>query len=256
MREIQSLARGLQILDILTNSQTPVGVTELAQILDVDKSTASRLVNTLQMYGYVQQDHNSRAYIPGKRLHSIGLQLTNRFSLREQAKPYLYELVQETGECAHIAVYESGKALVTDDIQPEHSLLRVVSSQGRLIHLHNTAVGKGLIAFGDFPLPTHLPRYTARTITTQEMLKHALLEVREKGYAVDDEENEPGVRCIASPVFDAVGTTVATIGISGPTVRVVTDDVESIGKTVRNAGCRLSRSLGYQGEYPKNVNGI
>lgn len=250
MRQIQSLARGLQIIDHLVNASQPMSITELAETLNVDKSTASRLVRTLENYGYVQQATKTRGYIVGKRLYGIGWQLTNRYALRELAKPHLNELAAQTGECAHIGVYSSGRALVTDDVQPETSLLRVVGNSGRLIYLHNTAVGKGLIAFGDFPLPQEFPRLTPRTITNADDLQEELARIREQGYALDDEENEPGVRCIASPVFDSLGMTVATIGISGPTVRVRDEDIAALGALVQQTARTLSCELGYEGEYP------
>jgi IclR family transcriptional regulator, KDG regulon repressor len=251
MREIQSLARGLQIIDILVNSPQPCSITELAANLEIDKSSASRLVRTMENYGYIQQAKNSRAYTVGKRIFTIGWQLTNRYALREKARLYLDDLAQKTGECAHIGVYSSGKALVTDDVQSESSLLRVVGNSGRLIHLHNTAVGKGLIAFGDFPLPKELPQITLNTITELSVLEDQLAKVRQEGYALDDEENEYGVRCLAAPVFDAMDITIATIGISGPTVRVTHDNIGSFAAIVKDAAYRLSCELGYEGEYPK-----
>ncbi len=245
MREIQSLARGLRIIDLLVNVNRPVTVTEVASMLEVDKSTASRLIHTLQSYGYIQQDRNSRAYVVGKRLHTIGWQITNRYALRETARPLLEQLAELTGECAHIGVYSSGKALVTDDVQSDTSLLRVVGNTGRLIHLHNTAVGKGLLAHGDFPLPDELPAVTDCTITNPTTLQRELTRVRDQGFALDDEENEIGVRCIAAPVFDAMGATVAAIGISGPKVRVGDDKVNKLGQMVYEAAQRLSCELGY-----------
>ncbi len=250
MREIQSLARGLFIIDSLMNTQSAMSTTELAEQLGVDKSTASRLIGTLQNYGYVQQDKNSRSLVPGKRLHSIGWQLSNRYALRERAKPYLDALVEETDECAHIGVYASGKALVTDDIQSENSLLRVVGNTGRLIYLHNTAVGKALIAFGDFPLPVEFPQTMPKTICSHDELAENLGQVRHLGYAIDDEENEFGVRCIASPVFNSVGITIASIGISGPTVRITADQLDYYGRIVRDVAIRLSADLGFDEEYP------
>ncbi|MCA9914599.1 MAG: IclR family transcriptional regulator [Anaerolineae bacterium] len=240
MREIQSLARGLQIVDLLLNASAPVAVTEIAQHLEVDKSTASRLVGTLQNFGYVQQDTQSRGYVVGKRLHSIGWQITNRYALRELAKPHLNFLAEVTGECAHIGVYSSGKAVVTDDVQPDNSLLRVVGNSGRAIYLHNTAVGKALIAFGDFPLPTNLVQVTDKTITTHEGIVQELATVRQQGFAVDNEENECGVCCIASPVFDSLGVSVASIGISGPTVRVYGHRIAELGQMVKQTAWELS----------------
>lgn len=254
MREIQSLARGLQIINLLMDSDKPLGVTELANHLDVDKSTASRLVSTLQKHSFVQQEHNSRAYIIGKRLHSISWQLANRYALSEIAKPYLDYLVRETGECSHVGVYSSGQALLTDNVQPEQSILQVMGGVGRLTYLHNTAIGKGLIAFGDFPLPDELPALTPKTITTYEDLAVELAQVRQQGYAIDNEENEPGVRCVAAPIFNAVGTTTASIGISGPTVRVTEDNVDHFGALVREVAHQVSCELGYQGDYPNEDN--
>lgn len=250
MREIQSLARGLQIIDLLVNSQKKLGITEIAKLLDVDKSTASRLVQTLQNYGYVQKENNSRGYISGKRLHVIGWQLSNRYSLQELAKPFLDFLTATVEESSHIGVYSSGKALVTDEVQPQNSLLRVVSSSGRLINLHNTAIGKSLIAFGDFPMPTNLPTSTNKTLTTLSQLEENLALTRQRGYAIDNEENELGLRCIASPVFDSMGITVASIGISGPTVRVETKRIDDIACLVRDTACELSIKMGYDKDYP------
>ena len=249
MREIQSLARGLQIVDLLMQSQSPVSVTELASFLEVDKSTASRLVRTLENYGYVQQAKDSRAYVIGKRLHSIGWQLTNRYALRETAQPFLNQLVRQTGECSHVGVYSSGKILVIEDIQAETSLLRVMGGAGRLIHTHNTALGKALLAFGDFPIPELLP-ITVNTIVEPEEFQTELEAIRQRGYAVDDEENEYGVRCIAAPVFDALGIAVASMGVSAPTARVQESDVESFGQMVREMAYHLSCELGYEDAYP------
>jgi IclR family KDG regulon transcriptional repressor len=248
MTEIQSLSRGLQILDMFADADQGLSVTEIAAALAVDKSSASRLVKTLVNHGYVQPEAGSRRYVLGKRLHSISWQILNRIPVRERAKPYLYRLVTQTGECAHTAVYSQGKALVIDDVEAEASL-RVVGQTGRMIHLHCTAVGKGLLAFSHFDLPDDMPARTARTITSVEALQLHLVHIRQQGFALDDEENEVGVRCLAAPVYDLTGMLVATIGISGPTVRVTPDRIADLGETVMQAGCELSRELGYLESY-------
>lgn len=250
MREIQSLARGLQIIDLIVNSETTLSTTEIAAQLEVDKSTASRLIKTLQKYEYIQQQNGSRGYMLGKRLHSIGWQVTNRFALREIAEPFLHNLLQQTNESAHVGVYSAGKALITDDLQPEHSMLRVVGNSGRLIYLHNTAIGKSLIAFGDYPLPTDLPQMTPQTIISTDALHAELAAVRQRGFAIDQEENEFGVCCIAAPIFNAIGVTVASIGISGPTVRVHGERIRQLGDLVKQTADRLSTELGFDGSAP------
>jgi DNA-binding IclR family transcriptional regulator len=141
MSYIQSLARGLTILDRLAEAEDGLSITELAEHLQIDKSSASRLMTTLVTHEFAQQKAGSRKFILGKRLFQMSWLLLNRMPVREKAKPFLYRLVAETGECAHTAVYAEGRALVIDDVEAETSL-RVVGGVGRMIHLHCTAVGK------------------------------------------------------------------------------------------------------------------
>jgi IclR family KDG regulon transcriptional repressor len=242
--EIQSLARGLIIMDLIANAENGMSITELAGFLDIDKSSASRLVRTLVNHEYVQPKTGSRCYILGKRLYRMSWQLLNRMPVREKAKPFLYRLVQTTGECAHTAVYSEGKTLVIDDVEAEASL-RVAGRTGRLIPLHSTAIGKALLAFSNVPMPETLVAETARTLTDPAYLVEHLAAIREQGYALDDEEHEEHVRCIAAPVYDYTGIAIATIGISGPTVRVTDERIPTLARQVMDAARRLSAELGY-----------
>lgn len=247
MSEIQSLARGIRLLDIIASADRAYSITELAAVIDVDKSSASRLVKTLVNYDYLQREPGSRRYVLGKRLHRISWELFNRYPVREKAKPYLYRLVRETGECSHTAVFSEGKALMIDDVEAEASL-RVVGGVGRMLYLHCTAVGKGLLAFGDYPFPDHLPAQTSYTLTDPDGLAANLEQIRRQGYALDDEETDMGIRCIAAPVYDYMGSTIATIGISGPTPRVTPDRVQPLAEMVMQVAAELSAELGYAGK--------
>jgi DNA-binding IclR family transcriptional regulator len=242
MTEMQSLARGLKILDLIANAERALGVTEMAGVLELDKSSVSRLVKTLVKYEYLQPDTGSRGYVLGKRIRQVSWHLLNRMPVREKAKPYLYRLVEQTGECAHTAVYSEGKALMVDDVQAEASL-RVVGGIGRLIPLHCTAVGKALLAFSDLPVPPRLELETARTITDSDALLAHLAQIRAQGFALDDEEHQEGVRCIAAPVYDYMGITIAAIGISGPTVRVTDSRILELAAMVKAAARELSADL-------------
>jgi DNA-binding IclR family transcriptional regulator len=242
MTEMQTLARGLKILDLIADTDRALGITEMANILDLDKSSVSRLVKTLVKYNYVQPDTASRGYVLGKRVRQMSWHYLNRMPVREKAKPYLYRLVEQTGECAHTSVYSEGKALMIDDVEAEASL-RVVGGIGRKIPLHSTAVGKALLAFSDLPVPAHLESETSRTITDLARLLEHLEHVRAQGYALDDEEHHEGVRCIAAPVYDYMGSAIATIGISGPTVRVTDDRIPELAQQVLAAARELSNDL-------------
>ncbi len=242
MSEVQSLARGLRILDMLVEADDSLSITELSIQLGLDKSTVSRLMQTLVKCNYAQPDPGTRRYIVGKKITQVSWQLLNRVPIRDQARPILYDLMNATGECAHTAVYSQKQALVIDDVEAPSSL-RVVGGVGRLIPLHCTAVGKCLLAFSDIPLPTEMPARTQHTITTFDHLSKHLKAIRELGYALDDEENDYGVRCIAAPVYDHRQQAIACIGISGPTVRMTDDRLDELAQQVMTAAYQLSAQL-------------
>jgi IclR family transcriptional regulator, KDG regulon repressor len=239
--EVQSLSRGLDILDLLAGEGS-LGVTEIARVIQVDKSTASRLVQTLVGHGFVEQE--GRRYRMSTKVMTLSRRILNQTPLNDRARPFLYELVEQTGECAHIAIYSRGQAYVLEDIETA-SLLRVAGGAGRMTPLHCTALGKCLLAFSDVLMPAQLPGRTARTITDPQQLRLHLEQVRHQGYAVDDEELETGVRCLAAPVYDYSGKAIAAIGISGPAVRVSVERLPELGRLVSQAGLALSETLGY-----------
>lgn len=247
MGGIQSLGRGLQILDMAINLGRAVSVTEIAAELQIDKSSASRLAKTLVNYGYLQGEPGTRRYVVGKRLMQVGWQMMNMLPIRQAAHPYLQKLVNATGECAHTAVYAEGKALVIDDVETENTL-RVGGKTGRMIPLHCTAVGKGLLAFSDIPIPETLTACAAHTITDPAQLQAHLAQVQCQGYALDDEEYEEGIRCIAAPVYSYLGIAAATIGISGPTVRITDTCIQPLAEQVMQTARELSIVLGYSAE--------
>lgn len=242
MSEIQSLGRGLKILDQFVEAKTSLSITELTQLLDLDKSTVSRLVQTLVQYGYVQPEPGTRRYMIGNKITRMSWQLLNQMPIRDKAKPFLYRLMHATGECAHTAVYSERQALVIDDVEAPASL-RVVGGIGRLIPLHCTSVGKCLLAFSNVPLPSELAARTRFTITSLDLLIEHLQEVRDAGYAYDDEENDYGVRCLAAPVYDHTGQAIACIGISGPTVRMTDDRIDALAAEVVVTARELSADL-------------
>jgi IclR family transcriptional regulator, KDG regulon repressor len=242
MTEIQSLARGLKILDQFAQAKGSLSITELSRQLDLDKSTVSRLVQTLVQHEYAQPDPGTRRYMLGKKITHLSWQLLNRLPIREQAKPFLYSLMHATGECAHTAVYSEKQALVIDDVEAPASL-RVVGGVGRLIPLHCTAVGKCLLAFANVPLPAELPPRTQYTLTSVDDLQAHLHHVRANGYALDDQENDYGVRCMAAPVYDHTKQAIACIGISGPTVRMTDDRLDALAAEVLAVARDLSAQL-------------
>lgn len=245
MTEIQSLARGLKILEIMAECEYGVGITELADQLGVDKSTASRLVQTLLKDGFVQKSEDGRTYILGPAVVNLSRSVITRMPLREAAKPFLRELVDASGECSHIAIYAQGKALYVDQMESP-STLRVNVEVGQLAPLHCTALGKVLLAFGDYPIPIELEQYTPKTIIDVQDLQKELRVIREQGYAIDDEEFDRDVRCIAAPVFDFRNKLVGAIGISGPAARLNHQQIDQFAPQIMNIARQLSDKLKFK----------
>jgi DNA-binding IclR family transcriptional regulator len=251
MSGVTSLERGLKILDLLIEVEADAvrrarGLTiqQTANELEVHKSTASRLMHTLVASGYaIPKKGSPRGFRlgPAAQVHR-SLTLDQR-RLRELAQPFLVALVDQTGECAHAAVATGGWALVIDDVETGQAL-RVVAARGRRVPLHCTSAGKCLLAHGLASMPEKLPARTARTMTNPEMLRLHLGEILERGYALDDEENDPGVRCISAPVFGALAEPIGCIGIDGPSVRMTDAHLPSLAQQVIAQATRLSAILG------------
>ena len=244
MAEIQSLARGLKILNLLAHARNGLGTTEVANQLSIDKSSSSRLLHTLANYGFVEQDEDTARYLLGPRLATLGQHLLNRITLRDHARPYLHELVEKTGECAHLAIQAQGQALYIDQVEST-AALRVESEIGTLSPLYCTALGKALLAFGGGRVPMELKPYTQRTVVDSSTLELQLGQTVRRGYAIDDEEYNYGVRCVAAPVFDHRGALAGAIGISGPAGRVTLERIDEFGAVVKDVAYALSSRLGF-----------
>jgi DNA-binding IclR family transcriptional regulator len=247
---VAALERGLKILDLLIEVEADVvrrskglSVGQVALELDVHKSTASRLMATLVAKGYaVPKDGSARGFRLGPAVQThLGLTIDQR-RLRELAQPYLAQLVHDTGECAHAAVASGSWALVIDDVETDHAL-RVVAGKGRRVPLHCTSAGKCLLAFGLAAIPAELPPRTPRTITHPDILRVRLEEIVEQGYALDDEENDLGVRCISAPVVNGLGEAIGCLGIDGPSIRMTDARIPVLAERVKGAAQRLSAAI-------------
>lgn len=244
MTEIQSLARGLKILDLLGMSQEGASITELAGVLGVDKGSASRLMSTLVKHGFAEKDHISRRYILGPQVVTLSRSLLTRLPLREAAKPSLQQLMEQTGECAHLAILAQGMALYIDQVESP-ATLRVNVQVGQMAPLHCTALGKILLAFGDGEFPATLEPFTPKTITDSDVLRKHLEDVRQQGFAVDNEEFDLCVRCIAVPVYDIRNKVVGAMGISGPSTRITPERLPELTAIVVEIGKALSDRMTY-----------
>lgn len=257
------LERGLKILDLLIELEgDPVrrtkglSVQQAALELGVHKSTVSRLVQTLVAAGYAVPNPGSRrGYRLGPAVQTHQPLTADQRRLGDLAHPFLLRLVEQTGECAHTAVPAGTSALVIEDAETDQAL-RVVAGKGRRIPLHCTSAGKCILAFGLAQSPPNLPARTPRTVTDRRVLEAHLAEIARLGYALDDEENHPGVRCISAPVFDGPkGTPIGCVGIDGPSIRMTDAALEDLARKVMAVAGDLSIEFGRTGRRRDQLTG-
>jgi DNA-binding IclR family transcriptional regulator len=248
----QTLRRGLWVLEAVAGHPDGVALSELARELGASRSTVHRFLSTLEDMGYVEQDVTGGQYRVGVRVLRLASGLFRGLPLRAAAHNELADLVLATGETAQVCVLDGLEVVYLDEIDSPHPL-RMNTYVGMRLPAHSTAVGKAILAF----LPDGerqglvgwgLRARTSRTITDPGALLDALANVREHGYAVDDEEDMVGVRCIAAPVFDMRRMVVAAIGIAAPAGRLGPDDVPRVAERVVEAAQRVSTRLGVQPE--------
>lgn len=253
---IQSLDRGLKLLEEIGRSKISVSLKDLASVLGIDRSSIFRLLSTLESRGYLERDEETKRYKLGYKILELSGRLYANFQISELARPYLEELARRTGESAHLAIYSSSGALL---IEKENSseAISVNMDIGRGEPLYCTALGKvlllslsqeklnSIISAGVGSVRGEIKSYTKNTIVDSRMLVEELEKVRQKGYAIDNEEYREGVRCVASPVYDFRGKIVAAIGISGPGSRITLEKDEEIGAAVKGIAEKFSLQLGY-----------
>jgi DNA-binding IclR family transcriptional regulator len=244
---VQSVDRALTILEVLARVGE-AGVTEIAGELDVHKSTAFRLVTTLEAHRLVEQTTERGRYRLGVGVLRLAGATTARLDLVQEARPVCRQLAADTGETVNIAVLSESSALYLDQIAGS-SALQPHNWVGQHIPLHATSNGKVLLSGLDDAqvkdLLGTLSRYTATTITKKGKLREELALVREQGYAVAVDELEEGLTAAAAPIRNAHGDVVASMSVSGPTFRLSEERVEDVVRLLVEAAGEVSHRLGW-----------
>jgi DNA-binding IclR family transcriptional regulator len=257
---VQVLDRSFAILDALAASAQELSPTELAGSLKLHKSTIHRLLVVLENQRFIRRTPEGK-YGLGTKLIEMGSRAMEQLDLGEQAIPFLRKLVEETGETAHISVL-SGTEMMSIANVPGRWTLTTPSTVGRRTQIYCTSVGKAFIAFlPDERLEAVLKRlqyrsHTRRTITSSPALKSELARIRRRGFAVDNEEVEEGLRCIGAPVRDYTGEVVASISIAGPVFRIQKGRIVELSRAVMQAADDLSTELGYSNAAPRRKRAV
>lgn len=249
---VRPVAKALDILGAFDRHHQELGVTELAERLGLHKNNVFRLLATLETRGYVAQNRKGGSYRLGLKTFELGNVFLHHLGIQRHARPVLGNLVGKCNETAYLAVTD-GKDVVYVLMHETTHRVRVIPRLGHRLPAHCTASGKVQLAFEsqdrlqelfkDHPLP----KLSENTITEFDRLRGHLAEVARQGYAVDNQELECGVCCVAAPVRDYSHRVVAGVGLSGPVSRFPLDRIEAeLVPLVKEAAAKISQRLGYE----------
>jgi IclR family transcriptional regulator, acetate operon repressor len=229
----QSAERVLALLKTFDDSRMELGVADLAQALDVHKSTASRLAAALERAGFLIRA--GRRYRLGVEIIRLGSLALRSFDLVATMQPAMEKLSQRTGETVNLAVPDGADVLNVAEVPSTYILSSSGGWIGRRTRPHAVANGKVLLAYGALRPPAALERYTPRTLTSLSELTAELAGVRRNGYATAVAELEEGLVAVAAPVFDPAGTCVAALSITGPEYRMLPETLAALGQLCASA---------------------
>lgn len=248
-RLVPTVERTFSILESLANGNQGKGVSELSRELGFAKSTTFNILTTLEDLGYIYRTDNR--YHLSLKLFSLSSTVVQQMDLRKVAAPILQNLVEKTGETVNLGTIQDDEAVYIDCL-PGPQPVTVHTWPGERLSLHSTALGKVLLAWmpedAVESILTHkgMPQHTSATASSTEQLIAELRQVRQDGYAVDDEEDAPGMRCVGAPVFDHTGQVIAAVSITAPVQRLTKPRIETLAQIVVDAARRISRRLGHK----------
>ena len=245
---IKSLDRAMEVFEFLSETQGQT-LSQLAKDMDQSPATVYRVLVTLEGRGLVEFDATDQVWHIGAQAFIIGSRFLKRTTLVERARPLLRDLMETTGETANLGVEQGGHVLFVSQVET-HASIRAFFPPGTLSRLHASGIGKALLAHMDDARTekilsgAQLERFTDFTLTTSQDVKADLETTRQRGFSIDGEERNIGMRCIAAPVFDINGEAIAGLSVSGPTSRVSENQVPELSKAVVAAAKALTAAIG------------
>lgn len=249
---IQSVDRAIDILELFSLTEPELSVKEISDRLKLSKSTVHGFMKTLEHRGYLEQKPTDQKYKLGLRLFELGNLVGSGMELRNLAYPIIQSLVATLQETVHLVVLDKDEVVYVEKVEAPASL-RMYSMLGKRAPLYCTGGGKALFAYLDEATVDHilqqadLKALTPFTLTDPEAIKRELQKIREQGYAIDDEEIEIGLKCVAAPIFNHEGKVIASISCAGPKHRFSDDKMKTFIQQVKHAALALSRRFGYRG---------
>jgi DNA-binding IclR family transcriptional regulator len=247
---LSSVTTAMRLLKAFSEDEVDIGISALAKRLGIAKSTAHRLAVTLVAEGMLEQDRDSGKYRLGVALFRLGALVRRRMEVSNEARPYLYSLRETINESVHLAILDGAEIMYVYNLESTHAI-RSRSDLGVRKPAHSTAEGQAILAFQppeviDRVVASGLNAHTPKTVTSPERFLKALAGVRQRGCAIEDEESEIGMVCVAAPIRDDSGAVVAALGLAGPVTRLSKKAVAGIIPHVIATADQVSARLGYR----------
>ncbi|MFS0634467.1 IclR family transcriptional regulator [Mesobacillus foraminis] len=253
MSNVQSIERALTILNKLSEYPDGLQISRLSEQVGLTKSTIHRLLATLSNMNYVTKDEETDKYKLGLQILFLSRNYLNNSNIVTIAKPILEKLCQEVNETIHLCMEDLGEVIYVDKIESNQTV-RMYSRTGSRAPMYCTAVGKILLSgkqkeeFETLISNMDFTPKTPTTITSKEVFRQEIEQVKRQGYAIDNSENEAVLRCIAAPIYDHKGKIIASFSISGPNNRVTMERInETLIDKMNQYSILISRNLGYSG---------
>jgi IclR family transcriptional regulator, acetate operon repressor len=247
--QVQSLTRAVALLDTLAEAADGMSLSDVAQIVGLAPSTAHRLLTTLEACRYVRFVASEGLWQVGVQSFVVGQAFRRSRNVVTLARPYMRHVMEESGETVNLYIEEGGEAVCMAQVECRQ-LMRAIARPGGRVKLHCSGAGKAMLAHlpasevGQVLQAHGLPRATERTLDTPKKLKADLERVRERGFAIDDEEHALGLRCVAAAILDEEGRPLAALSVSGPLARIDDTAMGVIGGLVRRAAVALTEQVG------------
>lgn len=245
---VQSLDRALALLELIAR-EDGLTLTELAQRAGVPPSTAHRILSTLEAHNYVLHEEERGLWLIGVRAFEVGSSFLRNRKLAATGRAIMRQLQQSTGESINLGIEDEDGIVFISQIE-SHQTLRAFHRPGSRGAIHASGIGKALLStFTDDEVKrvlhkTGLEAFTDKTLIEPDRLFAELEATRTRGWAIDDEERTPGMRCIAAPIYNEHGEAFAGLSISGPTVRVSDERIGELGPMVKRAAEEITKSIG------------
>ena len=247
----QSLMRALNLLERLSETPGGLQLTDLSYQLGMPAATVHRLLSTFEEMDFVEQDEETGLWFVGLKAFTVGNAFLDRRDVVARARPHMRDLVEQCGETVNLGIIDDGEAVFISQVE-SREVMRMIVRLGSRSPIHASGVGKALLAhvspqqLSRILQQRGLARYTERSIDNPADLQQALDEIRQLGYAIDDEEHAVGLRCVASAIFDQNGQPLAAISLSGPKARIEDNRLDELGIAVRQTADAITQALGGQ----------